>query len=88
MSGLPDFNYPAFHAVAARLRSHGFTVINPAEIAPEQGHPWAWYMRRDIAELVKCHSIYLLPGWEASKGATLERHIAERIGMHIIYGAS
>lgn len=88
MSGIIDHNFPAFHAAAKLLRSRGFTVINPAEInadAVDVVRPWDWYMRRDIAELVKCQTIYLLPGWEKSKGATLERHIAERLGMHIIY---
>ena len=87
MTGIKDYNFPAFHAAAERLRSCGFTVVNPAEITPEFGHPWSYYMRRDIPELVKCQTIYLLPGWENSKGATLERHIAERLGMHIIYAA-
>jgi len=31
MSGLPGFNFPAFHAAAAKLRADGFTVLNPAE---------------------------------------------------------
>jgi hypothetical protein len=31
MRGIPDFNFPAFHAAAARLRQAGFTVFSPAE---------------------------------------------------------
>ena len=31
MSGLPQFNHPKFHEVAAILRQSGVTVINPAE---------------------------------------------------------
>lgn len=31
MRGLPQFNFPAFHAAAARLRAQGHTVFNPAE---------------------------------------------------------
>jgi hypothetical protein len=31
MRGIPHFNFPAFHAAAARLRSEGHTVFNPAE---------------------------------------------------------
>lgn len=31
MTGLPDFNYPAFHAAAAAWRAAGWTVANPAE---------------------------------------------------------
>ena len=31
MSGIPFFNYPAFHAAAADLRAQGHLVFNPAE---------------------------------------------------------
>lgn len=31
MTGLPAFNYPAFNAAAARLRSAGYLVYNPAD---------------------------------------------------------
>ena len=31
MSGLPELNFPAFHAEAARLRALGFEVVNPAD---------------------------------------------------------
>jgi len=32
MSGIPEFNYPAFHAEAATLRAKGYAVFSPAEI--------------------------------------------------------
>lgn len=31
MRGIPEFNFPAFAAAAARLRLEGHTVFNPAE---------------------------------------------------------
>jgi hypothetical protein len=31
MRGLPEFNFPAFHAAAAKLRACGFHVFSPAE---------------------------------------------------------
>lgn len=31
MRGYPEFNFPAFHAAAAKLRADGHTVFNPAE---------------------------------------------------------
>ena len=85
MTGLPDLNSPAFHAKASELRAKGFDVVNPAEINPDQHLSWQECMRTDIAALVFCDGIYLLPGWEASKGATLEHHIAERLGLQITY---
>jgi hypothetical protein len=37
MSGIPQFNYPAFHRIADKLRQMGFTIKSPAELdTPEQ----------------------------------------------------
>lgn len=85
MSGLPLLNKPAFHAAARELRAAGFTVVNPAEINPDSdGSAWADCMRKDIAQLVTCDAICLLPNSDASRGATLERHIAKSLGMPVI----
>jgi hypothetical protein len=84
MSGYPDFNFPAFHAAAKALRAEGYTVVSPAEIAPEHGRDWTYYMRKDLAEMLKCDTIYLLRGWSLSKGALLEKHVAEALGMRVI----
>lgn len=88
MTGKVDHNFPAFHAAAQFLRSKGWTVFNPAEInadAVDVVCPWSWYMRKDLAELVKCEAIFMLSGWKESKGATLELHVAERLGMTVIF---
>lgn len=31
MRGIPEFNFPAFHAATAKLRAQGYMVFNPAE---------------------------------------------------------
>jgi len=85
MTGLPDLNFPAFHAKASELRAKGFDVVNPAEINPDQHLSWQECMRTDIAALVFCDGIYLLPGWQNSEGATLEHDIALRLGLSIMY---
>lgn len=38
---------------------------------------------RDISALVSCDAIYLLQGWQASKGACAERAVAEWLGLKI-----
>lgn len=81
MTHLPDLNFPAFNAAAAALRRAGFEPINPAEINPDPTVEWAVCMRHDIAQLVTCDLIVTLPGWERSKGASLEVFIAERLEM-------
>ena len=36
MSGLPQFNFPLFDEAATTLRSHGFTIVSPAELDSEE----------------------------------------------------
>lgn len=85
MTGHDGLNFPAFNAAAAKYRARGCFVLNPAELVPEQGTPWDECMRKDIAALVTCEEIVMLPGWQRSKGARLEHEIAIGLGMSIIY---
>lgn len=87
MTGLPDFNYPAFHEVAARLREQGHEVMNPAENPQPSCASWAGYMRLALAQLVQCDCIVLLPGWADSKGALFERKTAQVLGMQLVHMA-
>jgi hypothetical protein len=84
MTGIENLNFEAFNAEAARLRAMGHQVVNPTEINPDHAMTWRDCMRRDIAELVKCDTIRLLPGWTNSKGASLEAHIAHHLGMEVL----
>lgn len=83
MTGLPEHNFPAFHAEAARLRDLGYQVINPAEHGVIDGYVWADYLRLDLTKLITCEAIALLPGWDKSKGARLEYHVASELGMQV-----
>lgn len=83
MTGIADNNFPAFHEWAASLRADGYVVVSPAEI-PEAGS-WELCLRADLRELCSCDAIALMPGWENSKGANLELHVAHRLGMEVIH---
>ena len=88
MSGIEEFNHPAFNAKAAELRAAGEDVINPAEFDAEIGpdQPWDVYLRRDLILLAdQCNKIVLLDGWQNSRGANLERYVGEKLGMTIVY---
>lgn len=87
MAGLPDLNFPAFHAEAKRLSTLGHDVVNPAEINADPPGGWSACMRADIAQLVTCDALALLPGWRLSRGATLEHHIASALGMQVFEAA-
>jgi hypothetical protein len=85
MTGIADFNFPAFNAEADLLRSQGMSVLNPADHGIVAGANWADYLRHDIAGLASCERIHLLRGWSNSKGAQLEVTIANALGMAITY---
>ena len=98
MTGYANLNFPAFHAAAAEQRAAGHEVINPAEInggadelvacadmdAAELAAHWQTCMRKDITQLMTCDRIVMLDGWTASRGATLEHHVAQALGMAVI----
>ncbi|WP_456254864.1 DUF4406 domain-containing protein [Pseudomonas iridis] len=84
MTGFEDFNFPAFNKMAADLRARGFIVENPAEHGVVDGADWADYMAYDLTRLGLCGQVALLPGWENSKGARLEVHIARELGMSVV----
>lgn len=80
MTGYPKLNYPAFAAMAEKLRRMGFEVVSPAELNPITcGYREA--MLNDIRALIECDHICMMEGWEKSKGATLEHHIASVLGI-------
>lgn len=82
MTGLPEHNFPAFFAAEAALTALGYDVLNPARHgAGEEGMTWADYMRRAIPDVLAVDALALLDGWESSRGARLEVHIAETLGM-------
>jgi hypothetical protein len=90
MTGLPEWNFPAFHAAAADWRREGWEVINPAEAFDGATDlPYSAYVEKDLADLRTCQAIALLPGWDGptARGSVWERHVAEMMGLEV-YDAS
>lgn len=82
MTGCPDLNYPAFFAAESFAQAQGFLPINPARDAPE-GWTWTQYMRRSLRLLTDADEIWMLPGWEQSRGARLEHTVAAGLELRI-----
>lgn len=88
MTGLPEYNYPAFEEAASRLRRRGRDVVSPHELydeLPEErgSLPWWEYLQRGIEALTSCTDIIMLDGWAKSRGARLEHHVALGLGMAV-----
>ena len=88
MTGLPDLNFPLFTSEAARLRSLGYEIVNPAEINADPKADWLACMRADIKQLVDCDGVATLPGWVKSRGASIEVGIAYGLGLPVLDAAS
>ncbi|MEX3772505.1 DUF4406 domain-containing protein [Pseudomonas sp. MYb118] len=84
MTGFEDFNFPAFNKMAADLRARGYLIENPAEHGVVASAEWADYVAYDLTRLGLCGQVAVLPGWENSKGARLEVHIARELGMPVV----
>lgn len=85
MSGITDFNYPAFNRAAKFLRNLGHEVVNPAEIDNgDTSKPREYYLRHDLKSLLDCNAIAVLPGWQSSRGARLEMEVAAQLGLGVL----
>jgi len=82
MTGLPQFNRPAFHQAALNLSFEHHVPLNPA-ILPD-GLTEADYMAVGITMLQRADAIFLLTGWQFSAGARAEHALALKLGLEVI----
>lgn len=73
-----------FQEVEDILTKEGLEAVNPVKINHDHDKTWESYMKVDIIELMKCDAIFMLDGWEKSKGATIERNLAITLKMPLI----
>lgn len=83
MSGMPQFNYPAFRTIQAVLQRAGFTVWSPHEtgekIGPDQ--PYPVYLRASLLQILRADGLVVLPGSAGSKGAYAEMQVGLALGL-------
>lgn len=71
-----------------KLRANGYKVINPTKLLPSR---FLWIYKiigykltllYDLCHLMNCDYIYLLDGWMQSRGARIERYVAQVLGIN------
>ncbi|MGL5285661.1 MAG: DUF4406 domain-containing protein [Aeromonas sp.] len=82
MAGLPNYNRPAFHAVATALTDEGFAVLNPATLP--DGLSEGQYMQICCQMVHVSDRVMVLPGWEKSEGARIEVQLAQKAGKIVM----
>lgn len=94
MRGLPNYNLPAFDEARERLTKEGHLVFCPAQLVravpyPDQyttdgDRPFLQHViSLDIACLFAAEAIALLPGWETSRGVSVELALAQFLGLAV-----
>jgi len=99
MTGVDNFNYAAFDMAADAL-SCMYDVVNPVDLDREEGIVYDGVVdmdsylasldmkaiiKRDLEALATCQYIFMLDGWQGSKGARAEKAFAEWSGIHVVY---
>lgn len=77
-----------FAEAEKHLQEQGYVVVNPAklsEIMNPDEFQWEDYIKVTITMLCACDSIYMLQGWQESKGAREEELYAWVHGKEIIH---
>lgn len=99
MTGIYEFNFPAFFEAEKKLHAAGHDTINPARHDQEDGlvvtglsgheAPLDFDLKKtllwDLEQVAEADAIYLLSGWETSKGATAELALAKALGKEVQY---
>lgn len=78
-------NYKGLFMFAEELADFGEAkqIYNPASQIPSSSS-WEQAMHRCLSEITNYDTVVMLPGWNVSRGARLERDVALACGMHIV----
>ena len=98
MRGEPHWGFPAFDAAKERLVERGFDVVSPADLDRAAGFDGTAdvlpenflcdAMARDLAALIECDGVALLPRWEKSELGKVEVHLALKLNKRVVDAAT
>lgn len=90
-----------FGRAEAALLNEGHDPVNPLKVlacADEECntsgekkkdgsylHHYSCYMKHDLLAMLECDAIAMLPNWLTSKGANIEKTVAQVCGMQVMF---
>ena len=83
MASRPKTYKKEFDKVQRKLEHKGYVVVNPAVLPG--GLDKDKYMPICLSMIESADAIYMLDGWEKSKGAVLEKLYAEYQGKDVLF---
>jgi len=84
MTGLDDFNIPAFVQAGHQLDLEGYSIVSPVTLfGSDTSQPVKVYLRKELSVLFQVDVVFVLGGWEASHGTNLEVLVALSIGVPV-----
>src|SRR4051812_16989079 len=85
ITGLPRTDVKdKFNMIEHQLSGLGYHVVKPVSVS-DDSKPWDVAVRSDIKKMLECDEVHLLSDWQDSRDAQLERDIAVRLGMNVVY---
>jgi hypothetical protein len=86
VTGTEDY-MARFQAAEHKLEEKGYTVINPAKVNAELPDTLAHneYMVVSLAMMELCDAVYMMDGWQESKGCSIEFEHAFNNGLAIVF---
>lgn len=84
ITNVPDYK-EKFNAAEEQLQGLGLETVNPARLDLGNTATWEDYMKQDVKLLADCDGIFMIKGWRRSKGARLERYLAKKLNLIIMY---
>lgn len=77
-------NLQKFFEVEKELVARGFDVFNPATFE-QDGMTWEQYLAKDLLWIYENRPmLYLMEGWESSRGSRLEVEFARLLGLTVL----
>ena len=86
ITGTTDY-MERFKAAEEKLWQQGYEVVNPAAVnsmLPESTD-YEEYMQMSFLMMDMCTHIYMMPGWQKSRGANREYGYALGKGMEVVF---